>query len=147
MAQADFRVNSQSGMWLRTQPVVSDETKIVLLPNGQLVTKLGDSEKPDWWQISTNFQGANLNGFSNSKLLVPDSQSPPSPAADLISKTLTVLGQVAPRARPNYLQAVREGGALFAQHGITTSLRMAHLLAQAMQETGSFTVLRESMNY
>jgi putative chitinase len=67
--------------------------------------------------------------------------------SDLITKTLAVLRRVAPRAHPNYLQAIREGGPLFEQHGITTTLRMAHFLAQAMQETGRFTVLRESMNY
>lgn len=55
--------------------------------------------------------------------------------------------RVAPNARENYLEALDEGGPLFEQHGITTPLRMAHFLAQAMQETGAFTVLRENMNY
>jgi putative chitinase len=55
--------------------------------------------------------------------------------------------QVAPHARDNYLEALSQGGPLFQQHGITTPLRMAHFLAQAMQETGAFTVLRENMNY
>jgi putative chitinase len=73
------------------------------------------------------------------------------PASDsitaLITKTLAVLARVATTAHPNYIQAIREGGALFEQHGITTPRRMAHFLAQAMTETGSFKVLRESMKY
>src|SRR5690349_13908337 len=60
---------------------------------------------------------------------------------------LAVLARLAPSARDNYLDAISQGGPLFEQHGITTPLRMAHFLAQAMQETGSFTVLRENMNY
>ncbi|MDB6122771.1 MAG: hypothetical protein JWQ71_1764 [Pedosphaera sp.] len=54
---------------------------------------------------------------------------------------------ISPHARENYLEALAGGGPLFANHGITTPLRMAHFLAQAMQETGGFTVLRENMNY
>lgn len=54
---------------------------------------------------------------------------------------------ISPHARENYLEALAEGGPLFTLHGITTPLRMAHFLAQAMQETGGFTVLRENMNY
>src|SRR5215831_9087309 len=55
--------------------------------------------------------------------------------------------RVAPNARGNYLEAIRQGGPLFEEHGITTPLRLAHFLAQALHETGGFTVLRENMNY
>ena len=60
---------------------------------------------------------------------------------------LKALKVVAPHARQNYLDAIGAGSVLFKKHGITTALRMAHFLAQAMQETGAFTVLRENMNY
>jgi putative chitinase len=54
---------------------------------------------------------------------------------------------IIPGARDNYLQAMRQGAALFDGAGITTPLRMAHFLAQSLHETGGFTVLRENMNY
>lgn len=151
MPDQKFRVSNAAGMWLRTAPVVSEETKKVLLPKGQVVTKLADTDKPDWWRISTQVQGADLEGFSNRTLMVPDggTDTPltPGTTADLIVKTLAALSHVAPQARDNYLQAITQGGSLFEQHGITTGLRMAHFLAQAIVETGSFKVLRESMNY
>ncbi len=150
MSDQQFKVNNPPGMRLRTEPVVSEATKGVLLPNGQLVTKLGDTDKPDWWHVSTNFQGQDLDGFSNKNLMVAvgDAGAAPSGAmADLIAKTLAALGHLAPKAGDNYLQAIREGGPLFEQHGITTGQRMAHFMAQAMVETGSLTVLRENMKY
>src|SRR5438128_635309 len=55
--------------------------------------------------------------------------------------------QVAPNASDDYLDAIRQGDPLFEQHGIATPLRAAHFLAQALHETGGFTVLRENMNY
>ena len=60
---------------------------------------------------------------------------------------LRALKQMAPHARENYLDAISQSVKLFDEHGITTPQRMAHFLAQAMQETGAFTVLRENMNY
>lgn len=61
--------------------------------------------------------------------------------------TLTVLRRVAPRAHANYMEAFRQGTPLLEQHGITTPQRMAHFLAQVMQETGRLRVLRENMSY
>jgi putative chitinase len=62
-------------------------------------------------------------------------------------ETIEAVTAVAPGARDNYLDAIRQGGPLFEQHGIVTPLRMAHFLAQALHETGGFRVLRENMNY
>jgi putative chitinase len=64
-----------------------------------------------------------------------------------VEDVITRIRPIVPDARPNYLEAIRLGGALFEQHGITTPQRMAHFLAQALHETGCFTVLRENMNY
>lgn len=55
--------------------------------------------------------------------------------------------RIAPKALENYIEAIRQGSSLFERHGITTPLRMGHFLAQALHETGGFTILRENMNY
>jgi putative chitinase len=146
----EFRVNNPPGMWLRSEPVISKDTKIVLLPNGHPVTKLSQTSKPDWWRVTTDFQNAELDGFCNKNLMAEvgvDSSGGAGSVSGLITKTLGVIAKVAPQAHPNYVQAIRENGALFAQHGINTPRRMAHFLAQAMTETGAFKVLRENMNY
>ena len=60
---------------------------------------------------------------------------------------IDTVNRIAPQARDTYLKAISQGGPLFEEHGITTPLRMAHFLAQALHETGGFKILRESMNY
>ena len=150
MPEQKFRVSNDAGMWLRTEPVVSKATEKVLLPKGHVVNRLGDTSNPDWWRISTTVGGVEVEGVSKKTLMVADVTPAPSAAnsvSDLVTKTISVLARVARHAKPNYLDAIRNGGPMFEQHGITTPQRMAHLLAQAMQETGSFTVLRESMSY
>ena len=149
MAEDHFKVKNSAGMWLRTAPLVNEATKKVLLPKGQLVTKLGDTDKPDWWRITTNLEGVDFEGFSNKNLMIAVAETSPGSGAieRLMTRTIAAVNHLAPRAHANYLEALRQGAPLFAKHGITTPQRMAHFLAQAMQETGSFTVLRESMNY
>ncbi|WP_051604019.1 peptidoglycan-binding protein [Methylobacter tundripaludum] len=64
-----------------------------------------------------------------------------------IKDIIKAVERVAPSAQDNYLDAIRGGDALFKTHNITTPLRMAHFLAQALHETGGFRILRENMNY
>lgn len=63
--------------------------------------------------------------------------------------TLTdIMTQLAPKARDVYVQAIADtGDKLFATFAITTPLRVAHFFAQALHETGGFTVLEENLNY
>ena len=149
MSQQKFRVNNPPGMWVRTAPVVGEATKKVLLPNGHLVEKLGDTEKPDWWRIRTIVANETVEGFSNNTLMVPDGASQPAPSnlSTLLTKTLNAITQLSPNARNNYLHAIRDGGPLFELHGINTPLRMSHFMAQAMVECQSCTIFRESMSY
>jgi putative chitinase len=120
-----------------------------------LVDKLGETEKPDWWRISSTVNGTVVEGFSNRTLMVPDGVVPAdngqpvtaTTLSALLAKTLNAVTQLSPQARSTYLQAIREGGPLFEEHGITTPLRMSHFIAQAMAETGGFKLLRESMSY
>jgi putative chitinase len=67
--------------------------------------------------------------------------------ASMTINAIDTINRIAPHARDTYLEAIRQGGSLFEQHGITTPLRMAHFLAQALHETGGFTILRENMNF
>jgi putative chitinase len=62
-------------------------------------------------------------------------------------KIIDIIKNISTNAKQNYLNAISEGDALFKQHGITTPLRMGHFMAQALHETGGFTILRENMNY
>src|SRR6266550_663185 len=147
MSEDRFKVRNSAGMWLRTEPLVNEATKKVLLPKGQVVTKLGDTSKPDWWHIATSFGGVDFEGFSNKNLMIALPSSGAVGIAELMNRTIAAVNVLAPHAHANYVEALRQGAPLFAKHGITTPQRMAHFLAQAMQETGSFTILRESMNY
>lgn len=54
---------------------------------------------------------------------------------------------VASKPLPIYTEGIGRSGALLDQRGINTPLRVAHFFAQALLETGGFTLRRESMDY
>lgn len=60
---------------------------------------------------------------------------------------LKLVQSVAFSALPNYLESIDKSADLLSQRGINTPLRLAHFFAQALLETGGFTIRRESMNY
>lgn len=62
-------------------------------------------------------------------------------------RPIDIVRKLCPKAKPSYLAAFENGDALFAAAGITTTLRLAHFLAQALHETGGLTIEWESGAY
>ena len=61
--------------------------------------------------------------------------------------TMEDLKKIAPKARPEFLQAIVDAEPELEAAGINTRLRMAHFVAQVMTETGGLARLDENMNY
>lgn len=62
-------------------------------------------------------------------------------------RPVEIVRKIAPKARASYLSAFENGDALFAKHGITTPIRLAHFLAQVLHECGGLTIEWESGAY
>lgn len=58
-----------------------------------------------------------------------------------------VVAKFAPSAKAAYRAAFAGGGALLAEAGIVTPLRLAHFMAQCLHETGALSILVESGRY
>jgi hypothetical protein len=87
MAQQKFRVSDKApqGLFLRSEPVAKDSTKIAVLPMGHSVTKKATSAVANWWEVSTTIDGASVDGFLNSTFLVPDAAFTPPPPVSTIA--------------------------------------------------------------
>jgi putative chitinase len=64
-----------------------------------------------------------------------------------MDRAVKIVRAIFPRAKPEYVAAFEAGDAQLAAAGITTPLRLAHLLAQCGAESGGLTLTRESLNY
>jgi len=64
-----------------------------------------------------------------------------------MQRAVDVVKKIFPDAKPEYVAAFEAGDAQLQAAGITTPLRLAHLLAQCNGETGGLTVTRESLMY
>ncbi len=65
-----------------------------------------------------------------------------------IAVTCEQLALLAPTSCAAYRDAFANGQAVLARHGITTtSMRVAHFLAQVLHESGAFTLQHENLRY
>jgi hypothetical protein len=66
---SDFRV-IPSGLNLRSSGVVAPENIIAVLPQGQIVTRIGsESDSEKWWRVRTTVGGRTLEGFVSKSFL------------------------------------------------------------------------------
>lgn len=110
MAQDKFRVSDKAplGLFLRTEPVKEDSTKIAVLPMGQVVTKIAESETPPWWEVSTVVDGVTVSGFISSRFLVADSDFEGPPIQSSVSAVHLRMDGLVKRSGTQYAFALNE---------------------------------------
>jgi putative chitinase len=64
-----------------------------------------------------------------------------------MERAINIVRAIFPKAKAEYIAAFDAGDAQLATAGITTALRLAHLLAQCGAESGALTLTRESLMY
>lgn len=74
-----YRVTA-SRLNLRCEPVIRPATRVVVLPEGHLVEKMGDANDPAWWLVTTRIAGKRLLGFVAKRFLASAAKSEPAPA-------------------------------------------------------------------
>lgn len=66
----------------------------------------------------------------------------------LVRRAQAVVAHLCPKARPQYLASIDQAAAaVLPKYGITNTLRLDHLLAQVIHESGALSILTESLTY
>jgi hypothetical protein len=66
---------------LRSAPVVKPSTKLAMLPEGQVVRKIGDADDAEWWKVSADLNGARFEGYVKHQYLAAEAAAPESGTA------------------------------------------------------------------
>ena len=77
----------------------------------------------------------------------PGSRRLPGASMGLDKWTAADLKRVAPGGRDDYINALVDGWAAIQSVGIDTNVAPCHFPAQALHETGGFTIVREDCNW
>jgi hypothetical protein len=99
-----FVVNDQAplGLNLRSAPNPNANNIIAVIPHGHQVSKLAESQTPNWWQVSTTLNNSAVEGFVNKKFLSPEDE-PLVTADGVVEVHLPTAGKTVTRA--NQLRA------------------------------------------
>src|SRR5215470_1347063 len=94
-----FVVNDQAtlGLNLRSAPDPSQNNIVAVIPHGHEVSKLAESETPNWWRVSTALNGSTAEGFVNKKFLSPP-DGPGVTAQGIVAVDLPTTGKTVTRA-------------------------------------------------
>jgi hypothetical protein len=97
-ASDKFVVNDQAplGLNLRSAPDPSQNNILAVIPHGHEVSKLAESETPNWWRISTTLNGSLAEGFVNKKFLSP-ADGPGVTAQEVVAVDLPTTGMTVTR--------------------------------------------------
>jgi len=110
--EQNYRISDKApqGLFLRSEPIAKESTKIAVLPMGQKVKKLTESSTLNWWQVSTNLQGNEIIGFLNSTFLTAAKDFVEPKTVSGISKVHLERSGGVTRANKAWAYALKEAG-------------------------------------
>ena len=95
-----FKVNEQAplGLNLRSAPDPMLNNIVAVLPFGQIVTKLEESQTENWWYVQTDLDHVAVTGFVNQKYLSPiESVEPALELQGIVAVHLPTAGKIVTR--------------------------------------------------
>lgn len=110
MSTAIYKVGNGAalGLFIRSEPVVKDSTKLAVLPAGHVVTKLAATD--GWFEVETTLDGSRVRGFISAKYLTPATEKEPTQAVKSITAVHLTTNQSVRRNNTLYAYPLNEPG-------------------------------------